>query len=83
MKSRKPEDNQTEASGKVTVQEAGRRGGCTTLERQGVEYFRAIGRKGGQRTARLYVELLKEFGRKGGRPKRPTLDESPGEQDRQ
>ena len=62
----------------ISVQEAGRRGGESTLERRGTDFFREIGRKGGQRTAELYRELLKEFGKKGGRPKRPTLDESAG-----
>lgn len=81
MKTRKPE-NQAEVPSQVTVREAGARGGRSTLERQGVEFFREIGKKGGQRTKELYGELLSEFGKKGGRPKRPTLDESAGEQDR-
>jgi len=66
----------------ITTVEAGRRGGQTTLEHHGVEFFRRIGRKGGQRTASLYRELLTEFGRRGGRPRRPTLDESAGERGR-
>jgi len=81
MKSIKPEENQAEISGGISVREAGRRGGCSTLEHHGVEFFRDIGRKGGHRTARLYGELLKEFGKKGGRPKRPSLDKSVGEED--
>jgi general stress protein YciG len=58
----------------ITVAEAGRRGGQSTLKNQGVEFFRKIGKKGGKRTAQLYRELLSEFGKKGGRPRRPALD---------
>lgn len=32
----------------ISVQEAGRRGGESTLERRGTDFFREIGRKGGQ-----------------------------------
>jgi len=38
-----------EGSGRLTVQEAGRRGGRATLENQGAEFFKRIGKKGGQR----------------------------------
>ena len=76
-KSETPEDGL-----QMTVQEAGRRGGCKTLERRGIQFLRNIGRKDGQRTAELYGELLKEYGRKGGRPRRPTLNDYVEEQDR-
>jgi len=66
----------------ITVREAGARGGHSTLERRGVEFFRKIGAKGGKRQKELYRDLLAEFGRKGGRPRRPTLDESTGEKGR-
>jgi general stress protein YciG len=59
----------------ITVAEAGRRGGRATLESQGIDFFKRIGKKGGERTAELYKELLSEFGRKGGRPRRLALDE--------
>lgn len=74
MKTRKPK-NQVE----VSVREAGRRGGQSTLEHRGTEFFREIGAMGGKRTAELYADLLKEFGRKGGRPRRPNLENSVGE----
>lgn len=64
---------------RLTVAEAGRRGGHATLANQGVDFFRKIGKKGGRRTAELYAHLLAEFGRKGGRPRRPSLAEQPGE----
>lgn len=69
-----------EAPGGISVREAGARGGHATLESQGVDFFKRIGRRGGQRTAELYAELLKDFGKCGGRPRRPTLDENLGEE---
>jgi len=80
VKTRKAKNDQVEASIEVTVRQAGSRGGCRTLELHGREFFSEIGRRGGQRTAELYRELLGEFGRRGGRPRRPTLDESMGEE---
>lgn len=69
--------------GEVTVAEAGRRGGRSTLKNQGVEFFREIGRKGGRKTAESYADFLKEWGSKGGRPRLSVLDESVGEGERQ
>ena len=66
----------------MTVQEAGRRGGHTTLRNKGVEHFKKIGSKGGKRTAKLYQDLLSEFGKRGGRPRRPSLKESMEEENR-
>jgi len=66
----------------ISVKEAGRRGGRATVKNQGVDFFRRIGRKGGERTKELYADLLREFGKKGGRPRRPTLGESVGEENR-
>jgi general stress protein YciG len=37
----------------LTVREAGRRGGTTTARRRGPEFYREIGRKGGQRMREL------------------------------
>jgi len=67
-------DNGEETT-QLTVRQAGARGGSRTLERHGREFFRAIGRKGGRKTAELYHELFSEFGKRGGRPRRPALDE--------
>jgi general stress protein YciG len=64
----------------ISVRQAGARGGSRTLERHGREHFQIIGRKGGQRTAELYRELLSDFGKRGGRPRRPALDEYMGEE---
>ena len=66
----------------MTVSEAGRRGGYATLQNQGVEHFKEIGRRGGKRTAKLYRDLLSEFGKRGGRPRHPSLKESMEEENR-
>jgi len=75
MKEGLPDDQgeATEASGEVSVREAGARGGRATSERLGRDHFREIGRKGGQRTKELYGDLFREYGRRGGRPRRPDL----------
>jgi general stress protein YciG len=73
--------NCIERLGEISVKEAGRRGGCITLQNHGVEFYRKIGRKGGQRTAELYADLLREFGKKGGRPRCSDLNKYAGEED--
>ena len=67
----------------ISVAEAGRRGGRSTLEKQGRDFFSRIGKKGGERTAKLYHDLLSEFGRRGGRPRRPNLDKFMRKEDHQ
>ena len=62
-------------NGSLTVAEAGRRGGLATRNNQGIDFFKKIGRKGGEVTRKRYSHLLSEFGKKGGRPRRPSLDE--------
>ncbi len=76
------EKNQGEVAGEITVQQAGKRGGRATLENHGRDFFSRIGKKGGERTADLHHNLLRQFGQMGGRPKRPTLDETMGREDR-
>jgi len=75
MKEGLPDDqgDETQASGEVSVREAGARGGRATSARLGSDHFRQIGRKGGQRTTELYRDMLREWGRRGGRPRRPSL----------
>jgi general stress protein YciG len=56
---------------KMSRAEAGRKGGLTTKERHGQEFFGRIGRiggkKGGDTTKRRYgVEFYQRIGRKGG-----------------
>jgi hypothetical protein len=64
----------------ITVKAAGRKGGTTTRDRYGREFYQRIGKLGGERTRELYAELLREFGKRGGRPRRPSLDEYMGEE---
>ena len=42
-----------ESKGDISVREAGRRGGTTTKERHGPEFYREIGHKGGQKVREL------------------------------
>ena len=42
-----------ESKGDISVREAGRRGGTTTKERHGPEFYRQIGHKGGQKVREL------------------------------
>jgi len=64
----------------ISVKVAGRRGGTATRDRYGSDFYRRIGKLGGERTRDLYAELLKETGKRGGRPKRPPLDEYMGKE---
>lgn len=51
----------------MTIEEAARKGGNTTKERYGPDFYSKIGRKGGQRVARERgPEFYSEIGRKGG-----------------
>jgi general stress protein YciG len=51
----------------MTIEEAARKGGNTTKERYGPDFYSRIGKKGGQRVARERgPEFYSEIGRKGG-----------------
>ena len=82
-KSGSRKDELTEVPGEISVQEAGRRGGCATRDRRGIEVLRKIAKRGGETTKKRYAHLFSEFGRRGGRPRRPALSESVGEKDQQ
>jgi uncharacterized protein len=45
-----------EEKGKMTVQEAGKKGGMKTAETHGRDFYEAIGHKGGQRVKELIEE---------------------------
>jgi len=45
-----------EEKGKMTVQEAGKKGGMKTAETHGREFYEEIGHKGGQRVKELIEE---------------------------
>jgi general stress protein YciG len=46
--------------GKMTVEEAGRKGGETTSEEYGEEFYREIGEKGGKKGGPRVRELVEE-----------------------
>lgn len=51
----------------MTTAEAGAKGGRTTAQRYGPEFYEEIGRKGGQAVSDKYgPEFYGEIGRKGG-----------------
>jgi general stress protein YciG len=62
--------------GKMTVSEAGRKGGKTTSRKYGPEFYEQIGKKGGETTARKYgPEFYEEIGHKGGQKVKRLIEE--------
>lgn len=60
--------------GKMSVQEAGQKGGRTTSREYGPEFYHEIGSKGGQTTSREHgPEFYHEIGTKGGRKVRDLI----------
>lgn len=60
-------EKETEEKRPMTIEEAARKGGNTTKQRYGPDFYSRIGRKGGQRVARERgPEFYSEIGRKGG-----------------
>ena len=52
----------------MSVREAGRKGGNTTRDRYGSDFFQEIGAKGGKTVSERYSsDHFREIGRKGGR----------------
>lgn len=61
------ESNHNKIKGKMTVEEAGRRGGEETARTHGREFYETIGRAGGQKVARERgSEFYSRIGKKGG-----------------
>lgn len=62
-----PERKHAENNGKMTVQEAGRRGGEAVRQKYGPNFYSEIGQKGGQaRREELGSQGYAAIGRKGG-----------------
>jgi hypothetical protein len=61
----KPADSQIKTAGKMTVEEAGRRGGERTAQTRGHEFYQSIGKKGGEVVSRDKQHMA-SIGRKGG-----------------
>lgn len=68
--------NAKKTSGDMSVREAGRKGGETTAERHGHEFYEEIGRKGGVKVRDEYgVQFYEEIGHKGGQKVRELIEE--------
>jgi general stress protein YciG len=62
------EDDARRSGDGMSVREAGRKGGKTTRDRYGTDFFQEIGAKGGRAVSDRYPsEHFREIGRKGGR----------------
>lgn len=59
----------------MTTREAGAKGGRTTAQRYGAEFYEEIGRKGGQTVSEKYgPEFYGEIGRKGGQKVKELIE---------
>ena len=62
--------------GKMTVGEAGRKGGKTTAKKYGPGFYEEIGKKGGETTSQKYGhEFYEEIGHKGGQKVKRLIEE--------
>ncbi|MDD2486030.1 MAG: hypothetical protein ACOX1G_03890 [bacterium] len=62
--------------GKMTVSEAGQKGGRTTRERYGHEFYEEIGEKGGTTVREKYgTPFYEEIGHKGGQKVKKLIEE--------
>lgn len=62
--------------GKMTVSEAGQKGGRTTKERYGHEFYEEIGEKGGTTVREKYgTPFYEEIGHKGGQKVKRLIEE--------
>jgi general stress protein YciG len=65
----------TTENGNMSVREAGRKGGKTTRQRYGSEFYQEIGQKGGKAVSERYShEHFQTIGRKGGRKVAELID---------
>jgi uncharacterized protein len=75
--------NEDKRKGKMTVEEAGRKGGEKTSEEKGPEFYSEIGSKGGSERAKQHEGTtaaegktsLEEAGHKGGQRTRTLIEE--------
>ncbi len=67
--------------GKMTVGEAGHKGGETTSKKYGPEFYEKIGERGGETTAKKYGhEFYEEIGHKGGQKVRQLIEKGKEEE---
>ena len=71
-------DQEEKKKGKMTVAEAGKRGGERTAQTHGREFYERIGRKGGEKVAaERGSEFYSEIGSKGGSERAKQHEGSP------
>ena len=58
---------------RITVAEAGRRGGLAVLSKRGVKHFAEIGKKGQGVMKKRYPGMASIWGKKGGRPSKSSF----------
>lgn len=65
--------------GRITVAEAGKKGGMRTRESHGHDFYQKIGQMGGETTSREHgPEFYQEIGHKGGQRVKQLIDEGKG-----
>jgi hypothetical protein len=57
----------------ITVNEAGRRGGLSLLNKRGHSHFVEIGKKGQKALRKSYPGMASIWGKKGGRPRKNNI----------
>lgn len=57
----------------MSVVEAGRRGGLTTLAERGRSWFVLLGKKGQETLHKKHPGMASQWGKLGGRPRKPGL----------
>lgn len=64
-----------EKKGKMTVEEAGHKGGQKTARTHGHEFYEDIGHKGGEKTSETHGrEFYQEIGHKGGQKVKSLIE---------
>jgi len=58
---------------RITVNEAGRKGGLSLLEKRGKQHFSTIGRKGQESLRQRYPGMASIWGKRGGRPRKNNI----------
>lgn len=75
VRARTPRVQTKRKAGDLTVRDAGRLGGLTTLARHGVDHYRTAGRKGQAKLSMRFGKANRRaWGAMGGRPRKIILD---------
>ena len=72
-------ERKEQGKGKMTVEEAGHKGGERTAETHGREFYEEIGHKGGEKTSETHgKEFYQQIGQKGGQKVRELIEKAGG-----